>query len=125
MNNPLCPSCQQNHYVIKSGLNRVRTQRYRCLACQHYFTPHRKPTGYEQAVREQALKLYLEGTSLRAIGRLLRVNHQTVCNWIQEAADALPPQVADQADTPTIEVDELFTFVGQKKRRLRGDGSGS
>ena len=81
--------------------------------------------GYEQSLRDQALKLYLEGTSLRAIGRLLNLPHQTVSYWITIAADALAEPVADQSATETIEVDELFTFVGQKKRRLRGDGADS
>jgi hypothetical protein len=48
-----------------------------------------------------------------------------VSNWITAAADALPEQVTDQASTPTIEVDKLFTFIERKKRSLRGDGSGS
>ena len=124
MSNPNCPNCQQNHYVIKSGRNRVQTQRYRCQACQRYFTPDCQ-RGYEQAVRDQALKLYLEGTSLRAIGRLLGVTPQSVSNWITAAADALPEQVADHTATSTIEVDELFSFVGQKKRRLLGHGTRS
>lgn len=124
MNNPDCPTSQQNHYVIKSGYKQVRTQRSRCQACQRYFTPDCQ-RGYEQAVRDQALRLYLEGTSLRAIGRLLGVHHQSVSNWLKEAAERLPEQVSDQASTPTIEVDELFTFVGQKKRSLPRDGSGA
>ncbi len=117
MSNPACPSCQQNHYVIKSGLNRTRTHRYRCQACQRYFTPRPKPQGYEARLHEQALQLYLEGTSLRAIGRLLGVHHQTISNWLTAAAHDLPERVAWEQATSTIEVDELFTFVGSKKKK--------
>lgn len=65
-------------------------------------------------MRTQALKLSLEGTSFRAIGRLLRLHHQTVSNWITQAATALPAQITDASPTETIE-DELYTSVQQKK----------
>ncbi|NWJ46632.1 MAG: IS1 family transposase [Chloroflexi bacterium] len=47
MSHPNCPTCQHNHYVIKAGLNRSRTQRYRCQDCARYFTPQPKPLGYD------------------------------------------------------------------------------
>jgi hypothetical protein len=74
--------------------------------------------GYDLSLREQALKLYLEGTSLRAIGRLLSVNHQSIANWINDYAGQLPSKVADDTPTDTVETDELFTFVGKKTRSL-------
>ena len=70
--------------------------------------------GYDPEVREQALRLYLEGNSLRSIGRILHVHHQSVANWVNDAEMQLPQQVADQTPTGTVEVDELFTFVGKK-----------
>jgi transposase-like protein len=115
MKHPLCPHCQQDQYVIKSGFNHTGSQRYRCQACRRYFTPDPKPEGYDESVRTQALKLYLEGTSFRAIGRLLGLHHQTVSNWITQAANALPTQMTDRTPTETIELDELYTFVQQKK----------
>lgn len=47
MSHPNCPTCQLNHYVIKAGLNRSCTQRYRCQDCARYFTPQPKPQGYD------------------------------------------------------------------------------
>lgn len=117
MKQPDCPTCQQDQDVIKSGLNRTGSQRYRCQACRRYFTPEPKPEGYDLALRTQALKLYLEGTSFRAIGRLLGLHHQTVSNWVTQAATALPTTVTDQTPTATIELDELYTYVQQKKTK--------
>ncbi len=71
----------------------------RCQSCHSYFTPQPKPMGYDPVVREQALCLYLEGNSLRSIGRILHVHHQSVANWVNAAEGQLPEQVADQ--TPT------------------------
>ncbi len=73
--------------------------------------------GYDPAVREQALRLYLEGSSLRSVGRILHVHHQSVANWVKAAEQTLPEQVADQTATgtvETVEIDELFTFIGKK-----------
>jgi transposase-like protein len=117
MTNPTCPYCLSPRQVIKSGFNDSGSQRLRCQACHRYFTPAPKPAGVALATRNFALKLYLEGTSLRAIGRLLHINHQTVANWVAAEADRLPDQVSDHTPTENVEIDELFTFIGKKKSK--------
>jgi transposase-like protein len=116
VNNPPCPLCEQNLYVIKSGLTSGRSQRYRCQQCQGYFTPQPKLRGYDPEIRKRAAQLYLEGTSYRAIGRLLGVHNQTVINWIAAEQAKLPALVSDQSPTDYIEVDELFSRVQAKKK---------
>jgi len=93
------------------------TQRYRCRACQKYFTPQPKPQGYARQLRRQALQLYLEGTSFRAVGRLLGVHNQSGCNWVNADHATLPQRVSDNSPTDYIEVDELFSFVEAKKNK--------
>ena len=119
-----CRYCGSNSRVQRSGYNRGGSQRLRCEDCQRYFTPEPKPRGYESELRRQALKLYLEGMSLRGIGRQLSITHQSVSNWLNAYHDqVLPAQVED--DTPTevvevvevVEVDELYTFVGKKREK--------
>ena len=73
--------------------------------------------GYEPKLREQAIHLYLEGNSLRSIGRVLGVHHQSVSNWINAHHQQLPEDVVDHTPSGTVEVDELYTFIGQKKRK--------
>lgn len=87
----------------------------RCQSCRRYFTPNPKPMGYDPSTKEMALRLYLEGTSFRAIGRLLSVNYASVINWVNAHHATLPAQVEDTTPTDTVEVDELFTFIGEKK----------
>jgi len=65
-----------------------------------------------------ALKLYLEGNGFRRIARLLSVNHQSVVNWTNAAHAQMRARVeptASMAQAETLEMDELFTFVGSKK----------
>ena len=112
-----CPRCH-SETLVKAGVNRSGSQRYRCKVCKHYSTLEPKPNGFPSEKHEQALKLYLEGNGLRRTGRLLEVTHQTVANWVNAAhhqLNGLPPQPAECA---VIELDELFTYVGQKKTKF-------
>lgn len=111
-----CKRCEDGGWVIRAGRNESGSQRYECRACGHYFTPQRALQGIAPEIRERAIQLYLEGTSYRAIGRLLGVNHQSVMNWVQAKAVKLPPIVTSVESAEVIEVDELVTFIGQKKR---------
>lgn len=112
-----CPHCQSVERQVKSGFNRTGSQRLQCQSCRRQYTPAPNPLGYDEKTREAALKLYLEGNGFRRIGRLLSVNHQTVANWVTAAHARLPAGAAEAAPEAagTLEMDELFTFVGSKK----------
>ncbi len=111
----ICPRCGARDHLNKDGHNRSGTQRYRCRACRRAFTPTPKEQGHGAATHEQAVRLYLEGMSLRGIGRILGVVHQSVANWVAERAADLPATVSDLTPSETVEVDELFTFIARKK----------
>lgn len=64
--------------------------------------------------------MYVDGQNYRRTARNLGVNHQTVVNWVREAAaraQAAPTPVPVDAEDTVVEVDELFTFVGAKKTK--------
>ena len=109
-----CPYCQATERQVKSGKNASGSVRWQCQHCHRKYTPEPKEQGYPTALRQQAVKLYLEGVNYRRIGRLLEVGHKTVMHWVKAYSDQLPP-----APLPTnvnnAELDELFTFVGKKK----------
>ena len=114
---PKCPYCQ-TETLVKNGFNRSGSQRYRCKACRRYTTLIPKVNGHPFDDHERAMKLYLEGNGLRRIGRLLHVVHQTVANWIRVAHANLPACVPQPALSQVTELDELYTFVGQKKTKF-------
>jgi transcriptional regulator with XRE-family HTH domain len=58
--------------------------------------------------------MYLEGMSLRAIGRVIGVSPQSVSNWLRAQASQLPPAPMPD-DIDVAELDEMFTFIGDKK----------
>lgn len=110
-----CPKCQHTRYQVKDGFTGAGSQRLRCRACGHRYTPVAKPLGYDQDVRRQALKMYVDGLNFRRIGRLLGVHHQSVINWVNAAADRVPDAPPVPAQVETVEMDELYTFVKTKK----------
>ena len=110
-----CPHCQQEEQQVKVGRNPSGSQRYMCKVCDRKYTPEPREAGYPQAVRDQAVRLYIDGMNFRRIGRTLGVNHQSVINWVNAHVAGLPntsPQ--EEGSTAVIELDELFTFIGKK-----------
>ena len=113
-----CPHCH-SAALIKAGHNPSGSQRYQCKACQRVHTPEPNPKGGGAELREQALRLYLEGMGLRRIGRVLKVHHQSISNWINATEPQLNPTPPQPSAAVVIELDELFTFVGEKKTASR------
>ncbi len=86
-----CPHCSSSEHQTKSGHTRTGSQRYRCKECQRIYTPEPKPLGYPEETKREAVRLYLEGTNFRRIGRILSVNHQSVVNWVNATTPTCPP----------------------------------
>lgn len=111
-----CPSCGAHSKQNKHGFTRAQSQRYRCQHCQKSYTPNQKPRGYSKDLRKKALEMYVDGINFRRIGRFLGVHHQSVINWVNASAEQVPDApVPTQVDD--VEMDELFTFIGSKKRK--------
>jgi transposase-like protein len=84
--------------------------------CGRRYTPEPKTHGYPDEMRHQAVKLYIEGTNYRRIGRILGVDHVTVMHWVSAHADQLP-DAPQPKQVVMAEQDELFTFIGKKKTK--------
>lgn len=114
-----CPDCAQTTRQLRVGRNRSGSQRYLCAFCQRKYTPQPTRHGYDAAQRRQAIEWYVDGMGLRRIARHLGVVHQTVANWVAAHAATLPdapPVPPHDAQQPlaVVELDELYTFDGQK-----------
>ena len=114
-----CEHCASDQ-TVKAGKNGSGSQRYKCKSCGRHFTPLPNEIGYPLAIRQQAVEMYVDGQNYRRTGRNLRVNHQSVANWVtaagHKAMNARVPQPVVDDDT-VVELDELFTFVGNKKTK--------
>src|SRR4051812_24334731 len=110
-----CPHCQREEEQVKIGHNASGSQRYVCKVCRRKYTPEPKQMGHSDALREAAVRLYVDGMNLRRIARTLGVTHPSVSAWVNAHAASLP----DTPPSPTAplevnELDELFTFIGNK-----------
>ena len=109
-----CPKCESETKQHKVGKNTSGSQRYRCYLCGCKYTPEPKSHSYNAEFRKKAVQLYVDGMNLRRIGRHLGVHHQSVANWVKAHAEKLPiAPVPEKVET--AELDEVFTFIGDKK----------
>ena len=86
----MCPYCQAVERQVRCGKNDSGSQRMLCRKCGRRYTPQPCEPRCTQAMRQQAVHLYLAGMSFRAIGRQLGVHPQTVINWVNAYARSLP-----------------------------------
>lgn len=79
-----CPDCGAN-WMRKDGFSNGR-QAYRCGECRRRYVPggaYRRP-GPE--VKERALAMYTEGSSLSAISRVVGYSVPAVLGWVKKGS---------------------------------------
>lgn len=86
------------------------------MHCGCKYTPEPKGRGYEPELRKKAIELYVDGMNLRRIGRHLGLHHRTVSLWVKAYAEQIS-SVPVPGEVEVAELDELFTFIGDKKTR--------
>ena len=109
-----CPECQSTH-VNKNGHKKGK-QNYICVGCGRQFIDCYQPhKGYSWDVKRECLKMYVNGLGFRAIERIKGVHHTTIINWVKQVGPLLPDTYEAETIPEVAELDELETFVGQKK----------
>jgi transposase-like protein len=111
-----CPYCQATKRQNRAGKTKAGSQRYRCMLCNRKYTPEPKQQGYPESLRKRALEMYVDGGNLRRIARHLKVSPQTIAYWVTDIAEALP-NVPLPEKVQDAEMDEMFTFIGDKKTK--------
>jgi transposase len=84
------------------------------MHCDRKYTPEPKAKGYPESMRKRASAMYVDGGNLRRIARHLKVHHRTVALWVTRRAETLPNAPMPE-EVKDAELDELFTFIGDKK----------
>ena len=60
--------------------------------------------------------MYVDGGNLRRVARHLKVHQRTVALWVADQVAALPKAPMPQ-DVKDAEMEELYTFIGDKKTK--------
>jgi transposase-like protein len=78
-----CPECKSTH-INKNGRKKGK-QNYLCVNCGRQFIDcYQAHRGYAQEVKDECLKMYVNGMRLREIERVKGVHHTTIMNWIKQ-----------------------------------------
>jgi transposase-like protein/IS1 family transposase len=123
-----CHNC--NTACNRFGKHRNGLQRYRCSQCRKTFTEdHARPLGDMRLPMDKAesiLKLLVEGMSLRSIERVTGVHRDTIMRLLLVAGERCQ-QLMDakmrNLSTRYLQVDEIWTYVGKKRRNVRSGDS--
>ena len=116
-----CKNCKRKDRQIKAGKTKYGSQRYKCKHCNKVYTPNPKERCYREEIKKQAMKLYMEGNSGRAVGRILGIGKDTCLYWIKKYAQKISSKNVVNEQVKVIEMDELYSFVERKKQNLRNN----
>lgn len=99
--------------------------RFRCTACGKIYEA-RVGTAYvgirtDLKTYELGAKLLAEGSSIRATGRILEIDKDTICEWVAQLGDHSSKLAAyhfRELHLTECQLDELWTFVFKKDKQL-------
>ena len=118
-----CERCKNEKEQIKAGKTKAGSQKYKCKVCGKVYTPKPKERNYSEEIKRQAIKLYMEGNSGRAVGRILGISKNTCLYWIRKYAKKIEEKKVSNERVKVIEMDELYTYTERKKQNLRDNTS--
>ena len=110
-----CIYCKSKNCVIKKGKTKAGSQRYICKNCGKTFILKSNGRNYDEEFKKEAMKLYFEGNSSRAVARLLKIGTNTCIRWIKAYANKIKPKKYKNERVEVMEMDELYTFISEKK----------
>ena len=114
-----CKVCDDETNQIKAGKTKAGTQKYKCKICGKYYTLENKKRGHSEETKNQAIKLYLEGNSGRAVGRILGIWKNMRLYWLRKYAKEIEPKETPNTRINVIEMGEPYSFAERKKQILR------
>ncbi len=103
----------------KWGRTECGSQKHHCPACHKVYVAAPRVPGYPPSVRQQAVRMSLDGINQRRIGRLLSVNHQSVANWLKAYHERRAAQTG-QAQTGQAQTGQAQTGQAQTGQAQTG-----
>jgi len=122
-----CIRCQHTICVKAGSFGKRRIQRWKCTSCKNRFSePHTKLTRdtfmSAPEAAERALHCLLEGCSIRSTERLTGLNRNTIMRLLLIAGERSARLMDERmrgVNARYLQVDEIWTFVGKKRRIVR------
>ena len=117
-----CHSCRTEcrKYGVRKGL-----QRYQCRQCQKLFTEPHERLFDRMHTREDrgllALRMLLEGNSIRSVGRLTDLHRDTIMRLLVLAGERCEKVMGRRIrnlKVQDVELDECWSFIQMKDKRV-------
>lgn len=119
-----CQTC--NVECQRFGKHRNGLRRFRCPKCLKTYTEaHRRTLDTMYVPQEKAvlaLRLLLEGNSIRSTERITELDRNTIMSLLVKAGERCQSLMDDRMRNLSlkhIQIDEIWTFVQKKNRRVR------
>lgn len=111
-------------HIVRRGYDNG-IARLKCKICNRTFSS-RNGTAYSEMRAEEriytiAVRALAEGNSLRGTGRIVGVDKDTVCEWLDKAGRhcrAVTTYLFNNFHITECQLDELWSFVYKKEKRL-------
>lgn len=87
-------------------------QRSRCKKCGKIYTMEKPQPLYPEKIKEQAIKAYYSGLSVRQVGKLFHMNKANVLNWIKKMEKVW---ISPSTRNDERQMDELFWYIKKKE----------
>ncbi|MEA5451941.1 IS1 family transposase [Leptolyngbya sp. CCNP1308] len=111
-----CPECGSQH-IRKNG-HRGDQQNYIWVKCYRQCIKHYDPDGYSDDVKRLCIRMYVNGMGFRSMSRVTGIVHTSLLNWVKQVGEHLPEAYGPEEIPQVGELDELETFVGQRKNKV-------
>lgn len=119
-----CPDCEIR--CASFGKHRNGLRRFRCGQCGKTYTePHTSMLGSMTVPDEKALlalRMLLEGSSIRSVERSTELHRDTILKLLVLAGEKAERVMASKivnVQVRDVECDEVWSFVGKKEKRVR------
>jgi transposase-like protein/IS1 family transposase len=120
----ICTDCDLK--CASFGKHRNGLRRFRCGSCGKTYTEaHAKPLGEMTVPMEKAvmaLKLLLEGSSVRSVERITDLHRDTILKLLVvagEKAERIMGKYVRNVKVKDVEVNEVRSFIGKKEKRVQ------
>ncbi len=110
-----CPTCQSDS-IKKNGTKVDGKQNYQCKICKRQFIGDHALSyqGCHSGIKTKILHLMARGSGVRDIAEVERVSIGKVLRTLSQSKYQIQAQ---QSHYETLEVDEFWTFVGNKQNK--------
>jgi len=118
-----CPDCDVR--CASFGTHRNGLRRFRCGQCGKTYTePHTNPLGSMTVPMEKAilaLRMLLEGSSIRSVERITEMHRDTILKLLVvagEKCEKIMGRYVRNIAVKDVECDEIWSFIGKKEKRV-------